>query len=134
VIPLHKLTNHSSMEFNPSNPIVKRCLQGMDMADNGKPEEASRLFHQAWNEATDDLEKFIAAYFVARHQQNTANQLQWYETALKTALRINNDTVYSAFASLYNHIADGYEALGDPVRAKKHRESAALFADKPIDQ
>ena len=51
------------MEFNPSNPVIKLCLQGMAMEDQGKPDEASKLFLQAWDESTDDFEKYIAAYF-----------------------------------------------------------------------
>lgn len=100
------------MEFNPSNPVVKRCLEGMAMADSGNTEAARQLFLQAWREATDDLEKFIAAYYVARHQENDADRLQWYETALQAALAVNDNSVHSAFATLYAHIADGYNALG----------------------
>ena len=50
------------MEFNPNNHIVKLCLQGMDMEAKELPEEASRLFAQAWNEAANDFEKYITAY------------------------------------------------------------------------
>lgn len=121
------------MEFNPSNPVVKRCLEGMDMAESGKPEEASQLFLQAWHEATDDLEKFIAAYYVARHQESNADRLQWYETALQFALAINDSSVHSAFASLYAHIAKCYEALGNPAQAKKYDELGDTFASKPAD-
>lgn len=52
------------MEFSPFNNVVKRCLQGMDMEEKGKPEEAVKLFLQGWNEATSDFEKFLAAYYV----------------------------------------------------------------------
>ncbi len=121
------------MEFNPSNVVVKLCLQGMDMEEKGKPEEASRLFLQAWNEATDDFEKFIAAYYVARHQKNVSDNLEWYKTALQFALKINNDTVRSAFPSLYLKIAKCYEALGDPDNAKRNYELAVSFAEKPSD-
>ena len=69
----------------------------MDMEEKGKPEEASRLFLQAWNEATNDFEKFIAAYYVARHQKNVSDKLKWLETALQFALKINNDTVKERF-------------------------------------
>ena len=121
------------MEFNPSNPVVKRCLEGTAMADSGNTEAARQLFLQAWREATDDLEKFIAAYYVARHQENDADKLQWYETALQAALAINDSSVYSAFAALYAHIANGYEALGNAAQARKHAELAATFADNPAD-
>ena len=62
------------MEFNPNNKIVKLCLQGMKLEDEGKPAEASALFLQAWNEATKDFEKFIAAHYVTRHQTNIADK------------------------------------------------------------
>ena len=57
------------MEFSPFNNVVKLCLQGMAMEENGKPEEASKLFLLAWNEATNESERFIAAHYVARHQK-----------------------------------------------------------------
>ncbi len=121
------------MEFNPNNDIVKLCLQGMDLEGKSKPEEASRIFLQAWNEATNDFEKFTAAYYVARHQKNISDKLKWLETALQLALKINNDSVKGAFASLYVSIAECYEDLGDLDRAKKNYELANSFMDKPSD-
>jgi rifampin ADP-ribosylating transferase len=79
------------MQFDPGNKIVKLCAQGMDMEGEGKPEDACRLFLQAWNEATDDFEKFIAAHYVARHQKSVAHKLEWDETALRLARKVNND-------------------------------------------
>jgi hypothetical protein len=76
------------MEFNPNNNVVKLCLQGMGMEENGKSEEASKLFLQAWSEATSDFEKFISAHYVARHQKNVSDKLKWLETALQLALKI----------------------------------------------
>src|SRR5215210_6208523 len=105
------------MEFNPSNTIIKLCVQGMDMEGEGKPEEASRLFLQAWNEATNDFEKFTAAHYVARHQKTVSDKLKWLETALRFALKINNDTVKSAFPSLYLNLAKCYEDLNDSDKA-----------------
>lgn len=122
------------MEFNPSNNVVKLCLQGMGMEEKGKPEEASKLFLQAWNEATDDLEKFISAHYVARCQKNVSDQLKWLETALQLALKINNDAVKSAFPSLYSNIAKCYEDLSEPDKAKKNYELATSFKDKPSDK
>jgi hypothetical protein len=58
------------MEFDPRNHVIKLCVQGMDMEGKGEPEEAKRLFLQAWNESTNAFEKFIAAYYVARRQEN----------------------------------------------------------------
>src|SRR4030081_2044379 len=102
------------MEFNPSNNVIKLCLQGMAMEEKGNPDEASRLFLQAWNEATNDFEKFTAAHYVARHQKNVSDRLKWLETALQFALRINDDSVKGAFPSLCSNIAKCYEDLKDP--------------------
>lgn len=122
------------MEFNPSNNIVKLCLQGMGMEEKGRPEEASKLFLQAWNEATNDFERFMAAHYVARHQKNAPDKLNWLETALRLALKINDDTVNSAFPSLYINVAKCYEDLSDSDKAKKNYELAASFKGKLSDK
>jgi len=103
------------------------------MEGKGKPEEASRLFLQAWNEATTDFEKFTAAHYVARHQKNVPGKLKWIETALQFALKINNHTVKGAFPSLYLNLAKCYENLSDLDNAKKNYELAISFTDKLSD-
>ena len=122
------------MEFNPNNPIVKLCLQGMVQEDLQKPEEAINLFLQAWNEAKYDFEKFISAYYVARHQSNVIDKLKWLETTLNFALKINDDSVKSAFPALYLNIAKCYEDLKDSENAKKNHDLATLFKYKPADK
>jgi tetratricopeptide (TPR) repeat protein len=122
------------MEFNPNNNIVKLFLQGMLMEEKEKPEEARTLFFQAWNEATNDFEKFTAAYYLARHQKNAPDKLQWIETALQFALKLNDDTVKAAFPLLYSNLAKSYEELGDLDNAKKNYELAVLFTHKPSDK
>ncbi len=121
------------MEFDPKNSIVKLCLQGMELEGKSKPEEASRIFLQAWNEATKDFEKFTAAYYVARHQEKVSDKLKWLEIALQLALKINNDSVKEAFASLYISIAKCYEDLKDLENSKRNYELASSFIDKPSD-
>ena len=122
------------MDFNPNNNVVKRCLQGMDLEANGKPDEAIGLFLQAWSEATNDFEKFIAAHYVARHQKNVSDKLYWLETDLQLALKIDNDSVKDAISSLYESIAKCYEDLIDPDNAKKNYELAKSFMGKPSDK
>jgi tetratricopeptide (TPR) repeat protein len=121
------------MEFNPNNNVIKLCIEAMGMEEKGQPEEASKLFLLAWNEASNDFEKFIAAYYVARHQKNTSDKLKWLETALQFALKVNNDSVKGAFPSLYSNIAKCYEDLSDPANAKKNYELAISFKDKISD-
>jgi rifampin ADP-ribosylating transferase len=121
------------MEFDPNNNVIKLCVQGLDMEGKGKHDEAGKIFFQAWNEATNDFEKFTSAHFVARHQKDVRDKLKWLETALQFALKINNITVQGAFPSLYLNIAKCYEDLGDPHNAKKNHELAISSAGKLSD-
>lgn len=122
------------MEFNPFNNVVKLSMQGMSLQEQGKSEEAGKLFMQAWDEATDDLEKFISAHCLARYQQNASDQLKWLETALTFAIKINDDSVKSALPALHFNIAKCYETLGNPEQAKLNYNLAASYNDNPSDK
>ncbi|MDW9379387.1 NAD(+)--rifampin ADP-ribosyltransferase [Chryseobacterium sp. JV558] len=122
------------MEFSPFNNLVKLCLQGMSMEDNKMPEEAERLFLQAWEEATDGHEKFLAAHYISRHQKTAADRLKWLEIALDFALKVNDDTVKSALPSLYLNISKCYEDLGDTEMSKKNAERSLLLKNHPSDK
>ena len=121
------------MEFSPFNAIVKYCLQGMDLEEKGRSEEANRIFLQAWDEATNDFEKFLAAYYIARHQKNSPDKLKWFQTALQLALKINTVSVKSAFETLYVNMAKCYEDLKDFENAKENYERAKSCVGKPSD-
>lgn len=108
------------MLFDPENPVNKLCAQGMMLEGEGKPSEAAALFTQAWNEATNDVEKFTAAHYVARHQNSIAGKLQWNEIALKFALAVNDDSARASYPSLYLNIAKGYEDLDDFGKAHEN--------------
>jgi len=122
------------MEFSPNNNIVKLCIQGMNMEESSKPEEAIKLFLQGWNEATNDFEKYIAAFYVARHQKSVFDKLKWLETTLQLALKINNENVKGALSSLYSRIAKCYEEIGKRDNAEKYYELAILLKDKISDR
>ena len=122
------------MEFDPRNNVIQLCVQGMNAEEKGEPEEARRLFLQAWNGSTNDFEKFLAAYFVARHQADVRDKLNWLETSLQFASQIDNHSVKSAFPSLYRKIAESYEELCDDDNAKKNYDLARSFTDDPSDK
>ena len=122
------------MEFNPTNPIIQLCLQGMAMEDKGKAKEASQLFLSAWNEAGNDFEKFTAAFYVSRHQAQVPDRLKWLQTCLALALKLNNEAVNGALPLLYSNIAKCYLDLKDPENARKNHALAASFSDKPADK
>ena len=122
------------MEFDPNNHVVKICIQGMNMEDKGNAEEAGKLFLQAWNDATNDLERFLAAHFVARHQKNASDRLNWLQSALQFALKVNDDSVKGSFSSLYSNIANCYETLGDSDNARKYHELSVSCKGKISDE
>jgi tetratricopeptide (TPR) repeat protein len=121
------------MQFDPNNNVVKLCAQGMDMEGKGDQQGASALFIRAWNEATNDVEKFTAAHYVARHQKSIADKLKWDETALQLALNINDDTIKGAYPSLYLNIAKCYEDLNDFDNARKNYTLALSFTGQLTD-
>ncbi|MES2515295.1 MAG: NAD(+)--rifampin ADP-ribosyltransferase [Bacteroidota bacterium] len=122
------------MEFNPNNPIVKLCIGGMALEDTGKAQEAGNLFLQAFNEATNDFEKFMAAYYVARHQPTVAKKLTWLTTALQHALNSDSYSAKSALHSLHKSVTACYAELGDEANALKNNELALSFKDNLYDK
>jgi rifampin ADP-ribosylating transferase len=121
------------MEFDPRNHVIKLCVAGMGMEEGNEPDEARKLFLQAWNESTNDFERFTAAYYVARHQDKVRDKLKWLETSLQFALKLNDVTVQAALPTLYSEIAKCYEELNDADNARKNFEIAKSFTDDPSD-
>ncbi len=117
------------MQFDPNNKVVQLCAEGMELEGQGKKNEALQLFQRAWNIATNDFEKFTSAHYVARHQESTEKKLQWDETALNLALKINGDNIKVALPSLYLNVAKCYEDLGDFPKACTNYENALSHAN-----
>jgi len=115
------------MQFDSNNNIVKLCAQGMSLEGEGKKEEALMLFQQAWEEATNDFEKFTSAHYVARHQKLITDKLKWDETALQLALKINDESMKENYPSLYLNIAKCHEELKDFEKAKTNYQLALSF-------
>lgn len=117
------------MQFDPNNAIVKLCAQGMEKEGEGKTQEASALFLQAWKEAQTNQEKCIAAHYVARHQKTTNEKLNWDQIALNSALSSNDPAVQGMFPSLYLNVAKGYEDLNNLEKAKEQYQLALSYSD-----
>ncbi|HOZ88221.1 MAG TPA: NAD(+)--rifampin ADP-ribosyltransferase, partial [Bacteroidia bacterium] len=121
------------MAFDPNNPVVKLCLLGMQAEEKEKQEEATEIFLQAWNQASNNFEKFLAAYYLARHQHLVNDTIKWLETTLQLALKINDETVKAAFPSLYSNLSKCYEKLGEQDLAKKNQDLAIASNTIPLD-
>ncbi len=123
-----------SIKFDQNNDVIKLCMSGMNMEDGGNVEGATAMFHEAWHEAKNDYERFIAAYHLARQQKNITDKLKWMETSLQCALNINDDNVKSAYSTLYLNIAKCYEELGDSDNAKRNYELSNSYNGAPSDE
>jgi tetratricopeptide (TPR) repeat protein len=117
------------MQFDPDNPINKLCGQGMMLEGEGKVAEAAALFRQAWEEAINPMEKFTAAHYVARHQNNVTDKLRWDKTALNLALEVDHPEIKHVYPSLYLNIAKGYEDLKDFTLAKENYQLALHYTE-----
>jgi tetratricopeptide (TPR) repeat protein len=115
--------------FDPENNIVKLCAEGMASEGMGQIEKAKSLFDMAWAGAETNLEKFIAAHYLARHQQNTIGKLQWDKTALEMALKVNQDEIKLSYSSLYLNIARCFEDLDQFENAKINYEMAYIHLE-----
>ena len=104
------------------------------MEAEGNHEGARKLFVQAWNEATNDFEKYLAAYYLARQQTDVSEKLNWFETALQLALKTDNHSTSSALPSIYSNIARCYENLNEVDSAKKYAQLAISATSNPTDK
>jgi len=113
----------SSSQFDPSNPVVALCARGM--AVEGTPDEALRLFEQAWTARRDDFDAAIAAHFLARHQSTDAESLHWNELAVRHAEAVPDGRSAELLASLYLNLGDSHARLGNQVPARAAARKAA---------
>ncbi|MEO6760479.1 MAG: hypothetical protein ABIO24_13555 [Saprospiraceae bacterium] len=113
------------MTFDPSNPIVQLCAQGMALEAEGKIPEAHQLFQQAWEAATNDFEAFTAAHFLARNQPDAPSNLHWNLEALHRAQAIPDESVQSYLPSLYLNVGKSHEQMDDLEQAVGYYRQAA---------
>ncbi|AGY80809.1 NAD(+)--rifampin ADP-ribosyltransferase [Carnobacterium inhibens] len=121
------------MKFDPSNPIIQLCMKGMALEESGNLDDAIEAFIEAWNQTSDDYERFIAAYHLGLRQNNVDDKLKWMKKSLACALKINDDDVKSAYPTLYLTIANCYEAMNDTTNARKNSELSHSYQGRPTD-
>ena len=122
------------MKFSPQNDIVRLCIQGMRLEEANDVEEARTIFLRAWTDATDDHERFIAAFHMSRQEKDPTGQLKWLDIALQLASQVDDASVRAAFPLLHSRMAECYERLNDVDAASRHRYLAASFAREPSDR
>jgi tetratricopeptide (TPR) repeat protein len=116
------------MQFDPNNPVIKLCAEGMNCEATGQIEKAKELFQQAWDLSSNDFEKFTSAHYLARNQKDPKDQLTWNVKALALGRAIHDESMKSHFSSLYLNVGKSYETLGDTESAKENYRSALQFS------
>src|ERR1700704_1578114 len=99
------------MQFDPNNLVIKLCAEGMNSEARGQIEEAKQLFQQAWDNSSNDFEKFTSAHYVARNQNDPKDGLKWNLLALSFGTALQDDSMKSHFSSLYLNAGKSYETL-----------------------
>jgi tetratricopeptide (TPR) repeat protein len=113
--------------IDPQNQVVQYCVEGMEREQEGRHEEALRLFMLAWDQSKDAFERAIAAHYVARHQATPDKALHWNQESLTNADAVGDDRVQEFYPSLYLNMGKSHEDLGN---LKDARRFYALAADR----
>jgi len=124
------------MDFDPRNPVVQLCIRGITAEEKGDADEARQFFRQAWDQADvtdEDLERFLAAFYLARHQDHASDELEWNLRALHYAKKMDDPAMKAAFPPLYAIIARCYQEIGDPERANEFYDLSASSTEGPSE-
>lgn len=111
--------------MDPTNPVIKLCLEGTRAEFEKRIDDARGLFEQAWKKSTNDYEACVAAHYVARYQARAEDALYWNQEALRRADAVGDDRVKEFYPSLYLNLGRSYEMLGDQSKAQKYYALAA---------
>lgn len=122
-----------TMKFDPNNPIIKLCMKAMSLEESEKIDETITVLHKAWDQASDDYEKFLVAYHLGIRQKSNMDKLKWMKTSLSSALRINDENVISAYPILYSNIAKYYDSMDHSDEALKNYDLAKSYRGQPTD-
>lgn len=101
------------MHPGPNNNILEKCYEGLEYEGIGEKEKAKLCYQGAWEKACTDFEKFTAAHYLARIQQDPEKELFWHKLALEHALAAGESTTSSNLSLLYLNIAKSFEKTGD---------------------
>lgn len=108
-----------------SRPTVSLCAEGTRAEFEGRLDDARRLYAQAWEVATDDYDRTVAAHYIAHLERDPAEQLRWNRLALDHANRADPESVAPFMGSLYVALGHSHDVLGDHVKAEEYFALAA---------
>ncbi len=119
--------------FDPNNSIVKLCIKGMGAFDLGQTNVANELFLQAWSESTNDFERCIASFCLAKHLVRPKDKLMWLEKSLEFARNLCDIVRNGVLSSIHLQISKCYEELFEADQAKRHYDQSNVYQQPPTD-
>ncbi|MDQ6829863.1 MAG: hypothetical protein M3081_13470 [Gemmatimonadota bacterium] len=120
---------------DPTNPVMKMCIDGMQAELEGRADDARILFLRGWDARRDAFDACIAAHYLARHQDTPEDALRWNQEALSQAELAGADRVRGFYPSLYLNLGHSHEVLGDRASARRYYDvAAALVGDLADDR
>lgn len=108
-----------------SRPSVVLCAAGIQAEFERRVDDARQLYAQAWDAATDDYERCVAAHFVGHLEADATEALRWHLVALDHARRADAERVADFLPSLYVNLGRAYELTGDAALAERYYALAA---------
>lgn len=104
---------------------VNLCVLGTQAEFERRFSDARSLYAEAWNCATDDYEKCIAAHYVAHLESDADEALKCNLLALAHAELAEPALISGFLPSLYVNLGHSYELTGDAVQSIHYYELAA---------
>jgi hypothetical protein len=119
------------LTLDPTNPVVAAVGRGVQAELAGDREAARAAYAEAWNEATDDFERCVAAHYVPRVIDDPVDKLR-NEDALRHAMAVGDGRVAGFFASLHACVGEARFGVGDAAGAREaFRLAEASLATVP---
>jgi TPR repeat protein len=111
-----------------SSATAQLCIKGTQAEFKRDLEKARELYQQAWDMASNDYEKAIAAHYVGHLSEDPHSALAWNETALKHAQQ--DPLSEPMLGSLFVSLGGSLETLGHKKEAEHY---FTLAAEKGIE-
>lgn len=115
------------------NPVVTLCPDGMMAEGRGQKEEARDLCVRAWAQSVDDVDRCVAAHYLAQQQGSPEETFRWNREALDRADAVVPDRVRGFYPSLCLNMGKSCEDIGRRDDARRYYELAAGSVDALSD-
>lgn len=114
----------------PESPVTRLCAEGIQL-EGADPAAAKSCYERAWSIATTDLERSIAAHYLARNQP-AEEAFRWNRTALDLARSIRPEESRDLLPSLLLNMGKSHEDRGEFASARSaYEEGQARLAELP---